>query len=60
MRYIEKVKRKRDEINQKRAKKILVPNSVHTRPEQENSEKNCKKTQTFKKLFPAVILAKTG
>ena len=26
-------------------KKILVPNSIHTRPGQEHSEKNCKKIQ---------------
>ena len=32
MRYVEKEKNK-----------ILVPNSVHTRPAQENSEKNSKK-----------------
>ena len=30
-------------------KKNLVPNSVHTRPAQENSEKNCKKIQKLKK-----------
>ena len=30
-------------------KKILVPNSVHTRPGQENSEKNCNKIQKLKK-----------
>jgi len=32
-----------DEIGRESEKKILVPNSVHTRPGQENSEKNSKK-----------------
>jgi len=36
---------KRDEIGRESEKKILVPNSVHTRPGQENSEKNSKKIQ---------------
>ena len=31
------------EIGREREKKNLVPNSVHTRPGQENSEKNSKK-----------------
>ena len=31
-------------------KKILVPNSVHTRLEQENSEENSKKIQKIKKV----------
>ena len=31
---------KRDEINQKSENKILLRNSVHTRPGKENSEKN--------------------
>ena len=34
---------KRDEIGREREKKILLPNSVHTRPGQENSERNSKK-----------------
>ena len=37
---------KRDDIGRERVKKILVANFVHTRPGQENSEKNSKK---FKK-----------
>ena len=42
-------------------KKILVPNSVHTRPGQENFEKNRKKkTKKLKNLFPELFLAKTG
>ena len=44
----------------KERKKKLVPNSVHTRPGQENSEKNRKKIQKVKNLFPALFLAKTG
>ena len=34
-----------DEIGRKSEDKIFVPNSVHTRPGQENSEKNTKKIQ---------------
>ena len=50
-----------DEIGGDREKKILDPNSVHTRPGQENSEKNRKKKSTkFKNLFLALFLAKTG
>ena len=33
----------------KEKKKILLPNSVHTRPRQENSEKNSKKIEKIKK-----------
>ena len=36
-------------IGQEIVEKILVPNSVHSRPEQEHSEKNCKKIQKLKK-----------
>ena len=44
----------------KKRKKILVPNSVHTRPELENSKKNSKKIQKTKKnLFLALFLANT-
>ena len=50
----------RDKIGRERKKKILVPNSVHTRPGQENSEKNRKKIKKLKNLFPALFLAKTG
>ena len=32
-----------DEIGEEREKKILDPNSVHSRPGQENSKKNIKK-----------------
>ena len=40
---------KRDEIGREWQKKILDPNSVHTRPEKENSKKNSKKIQKIKK-----------
>ena len=52
---IEKIKKKTsfrhyflpkwDEIGREREKKILLPNSIHTRPRQENSEKNSKKIE---------------
>ena len=45
----------RDDIGQKREKKILVPNSVHTRPGQEISEKNSKKIKKIKKPLPGII-----
>ena len=41
-------------------KKILAPNSVHTRPGLKNSEKNSKNSKLLKNLFPALFLAKTG
>ena len=40
---------KRVEGDREREKKILVPNFVHTRPGQENFEKNRKKIQKIKK-----------
>ena len=50
-----------DEIGQEREKKNLDPNSVHTRPGHENSEKNRKeKSKKLKYLFPALFLTKTG
>ena len=48
----------RDEIDRKREKKILAPNSIHTRPWQENSEKNSKKIWKIKNLFPAIFQVK--
>ena len=41
-------------------KKILVPNSVHTRPELENSKKNCKKIQKIKKVYSSIISIENG
>ena len=46
---------KRDEIHRKSEKKILLQNSVHTRPEQENSEKNSKKIEKIIKLLPGIF-----
>ena len=40
---------KTDDIGRESEKKILVPNSAHTRPRQENSEKICKNIQKIKK-----------
>ena len=50
-----------DEIGREREKRILDPNSAHTRLGGENSEK--KQEKKFKKLknkFSEVFLAKTG
>ena len=41
-------------------KKILVPNSVHTRPGQENFKKIEKKIKKLKNLFLELFLAKIG
>ena len=51
---------KRAERGREREKKILVSNSVHTRPGQENSEKNRKKIKKLKHLFPALFPSKKG
>ena len=48
---------KRDEIGRKSEKKLLVPNSVHTRTGQENSEKNSKKIQKIKKPLSGIIFS---
>ena len=53
-------KPKRDEVGQESEKKILVPNSVHSRPGKENSEKNSKKTQKIKKPLSSIIFSKNG
>ena len=47
-------------IGREREKKILVPNSVYTRPWEENCEKNSNKIKKLKNLFPAIFLAETG
>ena len=44
----------------KKEKKILAPNSVHTRPGQDNSQKNNKKSLKIIKPLPGNFLAKTG
>ena len=48
---------KRDEMGQEREKKILVPNSVLTQSEQENSKKNCNK---IKKVYSGIISIQNG
>ena len=48
-------------IGLKSEQKILVPNSVHTRPGEENSEKKiAKKCKKLKNPIPALFLVKTG
>ena len=42
---------------EKKRKKILVPNSIHTRPGQDNSEKNSKK---IKKTLSGIIFSQNG
>ena len=42
-------------------KKKLAPNSIPTRPEQENSQKKiAKKFKKLKNIIPAIFLSKTG
>ena len=41
-------------------KKILVPNSDHTRPGQENFEENSKKIQKIKKVNSGIISIQNG
>ena len=45
---------------EKEKKKILVPNSVHTRPGQENSKKNSKKIQKIIKPVPGLSFNQNG
>ena len=47
-------------MGQEREKKILVPNSVPTQPEPENSKKKSKKIQKIKKVNSGIFLSKTG
>ena len=51
---------KRDEIGRKGEKKILVQKSVQTQPGQENSEKNCKKIEKFKKPLSVINFSQNG
>ena len=44
-------------MGQEREKKILVPNSIPTQPELENSRTNSKKIQKIKKPFSGIILS---
>ena len=41
-------------------KKILVPNSVHTLPRQENSKKNSNKIHKIKKPLSGIIFSQNG
>ena len=45
------------EIGREREKIILEPNSAHTRPGGENSEKNSKKIHKIKKQLSSVIFS---
>ena len=45
---------------EKEKKKILLPNSVHARPRQENSEKNSKKIEKIKKPLSDIIFSQNG
>ena len=52
---------RQDEIGRERDKRILNPNSAHTRPGGENSEKKiAKKFKKLKNNFPVLLFAKTG
>ena len=51
---------KRDEIDRKSEHKILLQNSVHNRPGQENSEKITKKIQKIRKPLPDIIFSLKG
>ena len=63
---LEKLKKPLSDMNfsqnglRKRKKKILLPNSVHTRPRQENSEKNSKKIEKIKKPLSDIIFSQNG
>ena len=45
---------------EKEKKKIILPNSVHTRLGQENSEKNSRKTEKIKKRLCEFIFSLNG
>ena len=47
-------------IGRKSEHKILLQNSVHTRPGQENFEKKSKKIQKIVKPHPGIILSQNG
>ena len=42
---------------EKEKKKILIPNSIHTLPRQENFEKNIKKFRKIIKPIPGIIFS---
>ena len=45
---------------EKEKNQIFVPNSVYTRPGQENSQRNCKKFQNIIKPLPGIIFSQNG
>ena len=47
-------------MGQEREKKILVPNSVPTQPELENSKKNSKNIQKSEKPISGIIFCQKG
>ena len=47
-------------MGRKSENKIRRQNSVHTRPGQENSEKNSKKIQKIIKSLPGIIFSQNG
>ena len=47
-------------MGQEREKKILLPNSVPTQPERENSKKKSKKIQKIKKVNSGIISIQNG
>ena len=51
---------KQDEVGQESEKKILLPNSVHTRPRQQNSEKNSKKIEKIQKPLSGILFSHDG
>jgi len=51
---------KRDDIGREREKIILHPNSAHTRPGGENSEKNSAKILKIKRQLSGVIFSQNG
>ena len=51
---------KYDQIGRERDKRILDPNSAHTRPGGENSEKNSGKIQKIKKQLSGISFSQNG
>jgi len=47
-------------LSEKEKKKILVLNSIQTRPAQENSKKNRKKIQKIQKPLSGIIFRQNG
>ena len=45
---------------EKEQKKKIIPNSDHTRPGQQNSEKNSKKIEKIKKPLSDIIFSQNG